>query len=98
MSKPKEIDPKAVKEEIRSLEELILNYQGGKYSAIPLAAVWAKVLKKREEHRHLTSNELLDQALREVLTGEVTWKEIQKHSVANGVSSETNGSEEKAKR
>lgn len=62
----------------KSTEELILNFAKGKYSAIPMAALWAKELKKREENRHLTPAELLDLALREVLGGKVDWKDLKK--------------------
>ncbi len=70
----------AVKEvpAIKTTEELILNFGKGKYSAIPMAALWAKELKKREENRHLTPAELLDLALREVLGGQVDWKDLKK--------------------
>lgn len=74
--------PKAPK----SVEEMILDFQGGKYTAIPLAAHWAKVLRRKEENRHLTSNEILDLALREVLGGEVDWKDLKKAMTANGAS------------
>lgn len=74
----------------KTVEELILNFQGGKYTAIPLAAHWAKVLRRREENRHLTSNEILDLALREVLGGEIDWKDLKKAMTANGAA-ETNG-------
>ena len=67
----------------KSVEEMILNFQGGKYSAIPLAAQWAKVLRRKEENRHLTSNDILDLALRDVLGGEVDWKDLKK-AMANG--------------
>lgn len=71
---------KAVEEaaEPKSIEELILNSPTGKYSTIPLAAMWAKVLRRREEHRHLTSNEILDLALKDVLEGRVDWKDVKK--------------------
>ncbi|NNN05672.1 MAG: hypothetical protein HKL90_07205 [Elusimicrobia bacterium] len=62
----------------KTTEELILNFGKGKYSAIPMAALWAKELKKREENRHLTPAELLDLALRAVLGGEVDWKDLKK--------------------
>jgi hypothetical protein len=64
--------------EYKTTEELILNFGKGKYSAIPMAALWAKELKKREENRHLTPAELLDLALREVLGGKVDWKDLKK--------------------
>ena len=60
----------------KTTEELILNFGKGKYSAIPMAALWAKELKRREENRHLTPAELLDLALRDVLGGKVDWKDL----------------------
>ncbi|MBI3554602.1 MAG: hypothetical protein HY077_19075 [Elusimicrobia bacterium] len=83
----------------KSVEEMILNFPGGKYTAIPLAAQWAKVLRRREEHRHLTANEILDLALREVLGGEIDWKDLKKALSANGAAQTNglNGLEEKAK-
>ena len=62
----------------KTTEELILDFGKGKYSAIPMAALWAKELKKREENRHLTPAELLDLALRDVLGGSVDWKDLKK--------------------
>ena len=64
--------------ETKTTEELILNFGKGKYSAIPMAALWAKELKKREENRHLTPAEILDLALRDVLGGKVDWKDLKK--------------------
>ena len=66
----------------KTTEELILNFGKGKYSAIPMAALWAKELKKREENRHLTPAELLDLALRDVLGGKVDWKDLKKVAAA----------------
>ena len=60
----------------KTTEELILNFGKGKYSAIPMAALWAKELKRREENRHLTPAEILDLALRDVLGGKVDWKDL----------------------
>ena len=67
----------------KTTEELILNFGKGKYSAIPMAALWAKELKRREENRHLTPAELLDLALREVLGGKVDWKDLKKVAAAH---------------
>jgi hypothetical protein len=66
----------------KTVDEMILNYPNGKYSAIPLAALWAKVLRKREENRHLTPAQLLDLSLKEVLGGEIGWKEVKKAMAA----------------
>lgn len=65
---------------VKTTEELILDFGKGKYSAIPLAALWAKELKKREENRHLTPAEILDAALRDVLGGKIGWKDLKKAS------------------
>jgi hypothetical protein len=66
----------------KTTEELILNFGKGKYSAIPMAALWAKELKKHEENRHLTPAEILDLALRDVLGGKVDWKDLKKVAAA----------------
>ncbi len=74
---------------IKTVDEMILNYPNGKYSAIPLAALWAKVLRKKEENRHLTPAELLDLALKDVLGGGVDWKDVKKAMAAASDSGET---------
>ncbi len=81
MSKKESTKTEAV-EGIKTLDEMILNYPNGKYSAIPLAALWAKVLRKREENRHLTPAEILDLALKDVLGGSIDWKDVKKAMAA----------------
>ncbi len=68
----------------KTTEEMILNFPRGKYTAIPMAAIWVKELKKREENRHLTPAELLDLAVREVLGGKVDWKDLKKAAATQG--------------
>ena len=80
MSKKESKTPAATP--VKSVDEMILNYPNGKYSAIPLAALWAKVLRKREENRHLTPAQLLDLSLKHVLSGEVGWKDVKKAMAA----------------
>lgn len=63
---------------VKSLEELILDYLPSKYTAIPLASLWAKELRRREENRHLTATEILELALGDVLGGKVDWKDAKK--------------------
>jgi len=70
-------------EAAKSTEEMILNYQLDKYCVVPLAALWAKELRRKEEHRHLTANEILDLALRDVLSGKVDWKSLKKALAAS---------------
>ena len=60
----------------KSLEELILNKGDGKYGLIPLASQYALVLRRRDEHRHLTQPEILDIALRQLLEGQVTEEQV----------------------
>lgn len=85
-------DEKAV-----SLEEMILNYSQSKYIAIPLASLWAKEMRHREENRHLTATEVLDLALTEVLAGKVSWKDAKKWAVNGTAAPEANGQAKKAK-
>ncbi|MHB2025762.1 MAG: hypothetical protein ACYCPQ_03850 [Elusimicrobiota bacterium] len=86
--KPESSQNEASSQEPKTLEELILDYRGEKYRVIPIAAAWAKVLRKREENRHLTTNQLLEMALRDVLTDEVTWKDVNKATAAQEPSSD----------
>lgn len=69
----------------RSLWELILNRLDGKFSIVAQAASWAKVLRTKEEYRQLTANELLDAALKQVLSGEVTAGQILKLAGTDGL-------------
>lgn len=86
----------------RSLDELILNYDQGKYAAIPLISEWAKILRKREENRHLTPVELLDLAMKDVLSGATDWgmvdKALANGAAEDGAAAEKNGKAEKAEK
>lgn len=62
----------------QSLEQLVLDKKEGKYRVVELVSYWAKSLRTKEEHRHLTQNELLELALQQVLAGAVTEKELEK--------------------
>ena len=59
------------------LEQMILDRTDGKYALVPLAAVWARELKKQQEFQHLSTAQLLEAALRDVLTGKVTWEMVE---------------------
>lgn len=76
-------EAKSALEKPKSVEELILDYQKDKYSVVPLASVWAKELRRKEENRHLTANEILELALRDVLTGNADWKTVKKALAAS---------------
>lgn len=92
----KKAEAAKTEEQVKTLDEMILNFPKGKYSAIPLASLWAKELRKREENRHLTSSEILDLALKDVLSGSVDWKHIKKAAAeSNG---EAEADDEKGKK
>ncbi len=59
-----------------NLQELVLDYKGARYKVVHLAAAWARVLRRQEENRHLTPNEILQRGLRDVLSGEVDWEKL----------------------
>lgn len=85
MAKKKESGEKQVAE-LRALplEQLILDKAKEKYNLVPLAAAWAKEIKKTEEFRHMTQNEILDKALEDVISGAVTWATLDKAKESNG--------------
>jgi len=76
----------------KTLEELVLSKLTGKYQVVDSISNWAKHLRQQEEHRHLTQTEVVELAMREVLSGKVSDKEIAK----NTVSTPPPGSEELA--
>lgn len=84
-TKAKEKADKQAAEEKRAanLEQLVLDKKEGKYHVVQRVAYWAKQLRGREEHRHLTQNEILELALQQVLAGEVSEKEIDKLMAAS---------------
>ncbi|MBI4425743.1 MAG: hypothetical protein HY554_18580 [Elusimicrobia bacterium] len=75
---PKKKTPEEMKD--RSIEQLILDQADGKYGLVPLASTWALVLRRREEFRHLTQPEILDLALRQVLSGEIGEEQVKAHA------------------
>ena len=63
----------------KSIEQLILEKSHGKYSVVDLASMWALVLRRKEEYRHLGQPEILDVALRDLLSGAVSEEEVKAH-------------------
>lgn len=64
----------------KSLEQMILEKTKGKYEVVAMASMWALVLRKQEEYRHLAQPELLDVALRDLLSGQVSEDEVMAHA------------------
>ena len=62
--------------EERPIEELFFASGKGKYEVTKLAIDWIKVKKDEDEYRKLSQAELLDRAVRDVLSGEATYEKI----------------------
>lgn len=80
MGKKKEDADEAAKP--MSLDQMVLDKKEGKYRVVELVSFWAKTLRAKEEHRHLTQNEVLELALTQVLSGEVAEKDVEKLKAA----------------
>jgi len=66
----------------KPLEELILNKTHGKYQVVELISFRAKWLRSQEDHRHLTQTEVLELAMREVLSGAISEEDLMKQLLA----------------
>lgn len=60
----------------KNVEELFFNSGKGKYEVTKLAIDWIKVKKNDEGYKNLSQTEMLDKALRDVLSGEATYEKI----------------------
>ena len=67
----------AKKEEVHSMEELILNYSKDRYKLTTLALRWAQEIRVRDNLND-PPQQILSQALKEILTGKVKLSEIEK--------------------
>jgi len=63
--------------EEKPIEELFFASGKGKYEVTKLAIEWIKVVKKEEDYRKLSQTELLDKAVRDVLSGVATYEKIE---------------------
>jgi DNA-directed RNA polymerase subunit K/omega len=66
----------------QSLEQLILDRKRDKYSLVSLSSLWALELRRREENRHLSQTEILDIALRDLMSGKVKPEQVEKAAAA----------------
>lgn len=60
----------------KNVEELFFNSGKGKYEVTKLAIDWIKVKKNDEGYKNLSQTQILDKALRDVLSGEATYEKI----------------------
>ena len=91
----KEKKQESKNEEEIALDCLVLDYQKSKYEVVPLAAQWSKVLRRKEENRHLSPNELMEMAMKDVLSGRVSWKDVQKSASEPGNTEDSAEAEQK---
>ena len=61
-----------------ALEKMIADCGGRKYDLVIMASLWAKHLKKLEEFRNAPTAEIIANSIRQVLSGKVSWKDIDK--------------------
>lgn len=66
----------AVVEE-KPVEELFFDSGKGKYEVTKLAIEWIKVVKDKDDYNNLSQTELIDKALRDVLSGVATYEKIE---------------------
>ena len=81
-AKTADVEAKAVPVEKavpKGIAEMILDIKTEKYTLIPLASVWAKHIRTLEEFRGRPVSEILDHALRDVLSAKITWDTIKKN-------------------
>jgi len=60
----------------KNVEELFFESGKGKYEVSKLAIDWIKVKKNEEGYKNLSQTQMLDKALRDVLTGEASYEKI----------------------
>jgi len=77
MTKTKSKETKKENPEI-NLDELIMNCGSKKYQELVLAMKWVYHLKESDEYKNKPASELIERALKDILSGSVTPKEIAK--------------------
>ena len=60
----------------KNVEELFFSSGKGKYEVTKLAIDWIKVKKNDEGYKNLSQTQMLDKALRDVLSGEASYEKI----------------------
>ena len=61
-----------------SIEKLICDYDGSKYEVTMLAMKWARHIKKLEEYKSQPMADIIEVAIRDVLSGKVSAEEVSK--------------------
>ncbi|MEA3307609.1 MAG: hypothetical protein U9Q34_07470 [Elusimicrobiota bacterium] len=66
------------KSKVVSIEELVCDYEGSKYEVTMLAMKWARHIKKLEEYKEEPMADIIEVAIRDILSGKVTSQEVVK--------------------
>jgi len=74
----KMVEEKVKKEENINLEKIITDYGPSKYEDVVLAMYWASHLKNTEEYRLKPVAEIIESALKDVVTKKVSLEDIKK--------------------
>lgn len=84
----------------KPIEEMFFASGKGKYEVTKLAIEWIKVVKKDDDYRKLSQPELLDKAIKDVLSGIATYKKIEeiKKKKAAAIEKQEGQSEENAEK
>lgn len=61
----------------KNVEELFFESGKGKYEVTKLAIDWIKVKKNDEGYKNLSQTQMLDKALKDVLSGEASYEKIE---------------------
>ncbi|MEW6040116.1 MAG: hypothetical protein AB1633_01175 [Elusimicrobiota bacterium] len=64
--------------EVTPIEKILLDSKVEKYKIVSVATRWIEEISKKEEYKYLTFNQLLEVALKDIITGKVSIEEIQK--------------------
>ena len=80
----------------KPVEELFFESGMGKYDVTKLAIEWIKVKKNEEEYRKLSQKDLLDRAIRDVVTGVATYKGIEEIKKKKSAAKEDDSNEQTA--
>lgn len=59
-----------------SIEKLICDYDGSKYEVTMLAMKWARHIKKLEEYKSLPMADIIEVAIRDILSGKISSDEV----------------------
>lgn len=70
------MSPKAKSADNVSIEELICDYNGSKYEVTMLAMKWARHIKKLEEYKDQPMADIIEVAIRDILSGKVSSNEV----------------------